>query len=100
MQFFLFSANMALGVKMENLYNKRIKARKGAKWLKVVWIILCVMLYFWVANLLVLLACQYAEFGFTTKNTRRVYHFLGKVREEPWLVFKAYWMWLKIFFSA
>lgn len=100
LQFFLFSANMALGVKMENLYNKRIKARKGAKWLKVVWIILCVMLYFWVANLLVLLACQYAEFGFTTKNTRRVYHFLGKVREEPWLVFKAYWMWLKIFFSA
>lgn len=85
---------------MENLYDKRIKARRLSKWFRVLWIVLCVVLYFWVANLIVLLVCQYAEYGFTTKNTRRVYAFLGKVREAPWVVFQAYWMWLKIFFGA
>lgn len=85
---------------MENLYDKRIKARRLSKWLKPLGIFLGIVLYFWVANLLVLVICQYAEYGLSTRNTRRIYGFLGKVKEQPFIVYKAYWIWLKHFFSA
>lgn len=80
---------------MENLYDKRIKARRGAVWLKVLWIILCSFIYFWVAELITLIIYQYAEFGFTTRNTHRVYRFLMKIKEEPDFVFTAYGLWFK-----
>ena len=85
---------------MENLYDKRIKARKLRKWLKPFGIFLGIVLYFWVANLLVLVICQYAEYGLSTRNTRRIYGFLNKVKEQPFIVYKAYWIWLTHFFSA
>ena len=85
---------------MENLYDKKIRARRFSRWFRVVWIVLCSILYFWVANLLVLIACQYAEYGFGAKNTQQVYRFLLKVREEPGFVFEAYAIWLKIFMRA
>lgn len=85
---------------MKNLYLKRIRARKGAIWFKVLWIILCSLIYFWVAELISLIVYQYAEYGFSTRNTHRIYRFLLKVKESPEFVFEAYYLWLKALWNA
>lgn len=85
---------------MKNLYKKRINARKNAIWFKVLWIILCSLVYFWVAELISLIIYQYAEFGFTAKNTHRIYRFLMKVKEEPYFVFEAYGIWAESLFNG
>ena len=85
---------------MENLYQKRINARKWSWWAKAVFIAFCSVVYFWIADLFVLIVYQYAEYGFSTKNTHKIYQFLLEVRSRPTAVFDAYGLWLSAFWNA
>ena len=85
---------------MEYLYDKKIKARRSALWFKVFLIILCSFIYFWVANLIFLILYRFAEFGFTTRNTQRVYSFLLQIKDSPMFVFVDYAHWLNRFLFA
>lgn len=85
---------------MERLYFKRIKARKWAWWVRALFVVLCSVIYFWVADLITLVLYQYAEHGFTTRNTHKIYRFLLVVRENFWEVFRAYGIWFKAFWNA
>ncbi len=85
---------------MESLYDKKIKARKWGRWFKVLWIILCSVVYFWVAGLISLIVSQYVRYGFSTGSTHEIYNFLTKVRETPEIVFSAYGMWFEKLLTA
>lgn len=85
---------------MENLYIKRIKARKWAWWVKALVFLLCSVIYFWIADLLTLIIYQFVEYGFTTRNTHRIYRFLLNVKQNPLNVFGAYSFWVKALWNA
>ena len=85
---------------MENLYIKRIKARKWAWWVKALVFLLCSAIYFWIADLLTLIIYQYVEYGFTTRNTHKIYRFLLEVKQNPFNVFGAYSFWVKALWNA
>lgn len=82
---------------MESLYQKRINARKWSWGTKALFVVFCSVLYFWVAELFVLVIYQYAEFGFSTKNTHKIYRFLLEVKDNPLAVFEAYGLWFSTF---
>ena len=85
---------------MENLYQKRINARKWSWWAKALFLAFCSVVYFWIAELFVLIVYQYAEYGFSTKNTHKIYQFLLSVRDNPSAVFDAYGLWISAFWKA
>ncbi len=87
-------------VAMENLYQKRINARKWSWWAKALFVAFCTVVYFWIADLFVLIVYQYAEYGFSTKNTHKIYQFLLDVRQRPSVVFDAYGLWASAFWNA